>query len=330
MKRQIFFNSDENYLVPLTVMTYSLLKTAKTDSPLELYIATTPKFLALGYDRKIEALFASYPFAHVHFIDAEAKLAKFSNVIASELNVWSPVMWSGSLITEVVPEEVTGNLVYLDVDMMVRHDLEELYTLDLERGNHLLAAVSEAPHSFFPELQKRGWGPECGDYFNYGCMVVNTDAWRRENIPAKMIDWYAKNQDTFLLNQDTSNVVCGARTLRLHPKYNYFDAWVQRSIRMNPFAKKWRVYPKRWFLEAMVDPYVVHYVGREKPWNFTRRPERKKYHAAMKELGLYDAKVEGTTFAQRMKRRFFDAYHALLYRYIALLEKTSSGDQHVG
>lgn len=326
MKRQVFFNSDENYLLPLTVMTYSLLKTAKTDSPLDLYIATTPKFLSLGYDRKIMALLDGYPFARVHFIDAEAKLAKFSSVIASELNVWSPVMWSGSLITEVVPETVTGNLVYLDVDMMVRHDLEELYSLDLEGGNYLLAAVSEAPHDFFPDLQKRGWGSECGAYFNYGCMVVNTDAWRRERIPAKMIEWYGKNADTFLLNQDTSNVVCGARTLRLHPKYNYFDAWVQRSIRMNPWAKMWRVYPKRYFLEAMMDPFIVHYVGREKPWAFTRRPERKRYHAAMKELGLYDAKVEGSGLGEKMRLKFFNAYHALLYRYIAFLYRHCRGD----
>lgn len=325
MKRQVFFNSDENYLVPLTVMTYSLLKTAKPEGELVIYIATTPKFLALGYDKKIEALVARYPFARVVFIDAEAKLAKFKSVIASELNVWSPVMWSGSLITEVLPPEATGNVVYLDVDMMVRHDLAELYALDLEGGNYLMAAVSEAPHSFFPDLQKRGWGPACGDYFNYGTMVINTDAWRREDIPAKMIDWYAKNGDTFLLNQDTSNVVCGARTLRLPPKYNYFDAWVQRSIRMNPFAKTWRVYPKTWFLEAMTDPYVVHYVGREKPWHFTRRPERIKYHQAMRELGLYDPKVEGVGFAQKAKLAFFNLYHALLKRYVAFLYRHYCG-----
>lgn len=319
MKRQVFFNSDENYLVPLTVMTYSLLKTAKTDEPLSVFVATTAKFFELGYDKRVRELVAKFPFADVRFINAEEKLAKFSKVIASELNVWSPVMWSGSLVTEVIPEDVTGNVVYLDVDMMVRHDLGPLYALDLEGGNYLLAAVSEAPHSFFPKLQRMGWGPECGDYFNYGTMVVNTDAWRRERIPEKMIAWYAQHPDAFLLNQDTSNVVCGARTLRLPPKWNYFDAWVQRSIRMNPFAGRWRVYPKADFLEAMVDPCIVHYVGREKPWKFTRRPERVKYHEAMRELGLYDPRVEGVTAVERMKLRFFTIYHALLMRYVRFL-----------
>ena len=319
MKRQVFFNSDENYLVPLMVMTYSLLKTARPDGELTVYIATTPKFFELGYDRKILELAARYPFARIVFINAEEKLAKFTKVIASELNVWSPVMWSGSLITEVLPAEATGNVVYLDVDMMVRHDLEPLYSLDLEKGNHLLAAVSEAPHAFFPDLQRRGWGPDCGDYFNYGTMVVNTDAWRREDVPAKMIDWYARNPDTFLLNQDTSNVVCGARTLRLPPKFNYFDAWVQRSIRMNPFAHRWRVYPKADFLDAMVDPCIVHFVGREKPWHFTRRPMRKEYHALMRELGLYDRRVEGVTAWERFRIRFFNAYHGLLMAYVRFL-----------
>ena len=126
MKRQVFFNSDENYLVPLTAMLYSLLKTARTDSELTVYIATTPRFFELGYDSKIHELAARYRFARVVFIDAEEKLSKYSKVIASDLNVWSPVMWAGSLITDVLPPEATGNVVYLDVDMMVRHDLEEL------------------------------------------------------------------------------------------------------------------------------------------------------------------------------------------------------------
>ena len=319
MKRQVFFNSDENYLVPLTVMLYSLLKTARTDAELTVYVATTPKFFELGYDGRIRDLAARYPFAKVVFIDAEAKLAKHAKVIASELNVWSPVMWSGSLITDVLPPEATGNVVYLDVDMMVRHDLEPLYSLDLERGGYLMAAVSEAPHLFFPDLQKRGWGPECGDYFNYGTMVINTDAWRRENVVRQMLDWYAKNPDAFLLNQDTSNVVCGARTLRLPPKWNYFDAWVQRSIRMNPFARRWRVYPKVDFLEAMVDPCIVHFVGREKPWHFTRRPMRREYHALMRELGLYDPRVEGVTMWERFRIRFFNVYHGLLMAYVRFL-----------
>ena len=320
-RRQVFFNCDERYLLPLKVMTYSLLKSADPSRELTVYVAHSTAFAREGCREELLRLAGRYPFAKVVFVDAEEKLGKFASVISSDLNVWSPVMWSGSLITEVLPGDATGNVVYLDVDMMVRHDLEYLYSLDLESGGYLLAAVSEAPHSFFPALQKIGWGPECGDYFNYGTMVVNTDAWRRENVPAKMLDWYSKHPDTFLLNQDTSNVVCGARTLRIPPKWNYFDAWLQRSIRMNPFAEKWRVYPKRDFLEAMHDPCIVHYVGREKPWNFTRRPERIKYHEAMRELGLYDARLEGATFAERAKLAFFNSYHAMLRRYVEALYK---------
>lgn len=321
MRRQVFLNSDENYLVPLTVMLYSLLKTARTDAELTVYIATTPKFFELGYDGRIRELVSRYPFAGVVFIDAMATLAKFSGIIDSERNVWSPVMWCGSLITEVLPPEVTGTVVYLDVDMMVRHDLEPLYSLDLADGGYLMAAVNEVKHSYFPELQKRGWGAECGDYFNYGVMVIDIDAWRREDVAAKMLDWYAKNPDTFLLNQDTANVVCGTRTLRLPPKWNYFDAWLQRSIRMNPFAHRWRVYPKVDFLEAIVDPCIVHFVGREKPWCFTRRPMRKEYHALMRELGLYDRRVEGVTAWERFRIRFFNVYHGLLMKYVRFLRR---------
>ena len=324
MKRQVFFNSDENYLVPLTVMLYSLLKTARTDAELTVYVATTPKFFELGYDGKIRDLAARYPFARVAFIDAEAKLAKYSRVIASELNVWSPVMWSGSLITEVLPPEATGNVVYLDVDMLVRKDLTPLFELDLEGGNYLMAAVNEITRKKYAYLEKSGWPKEAGPYFNYGTMVINTDAWRRENTVGKILAWYGAHRDTMFLNQDSQNVVCGARTLRIHPKWNLFDNWLQRSIRMNPFASVWRVHKKREIIEGLLDPAVIHFVGREKPWDFCRRPTRRYYHEAMKELGLYDAKLaEGASIGQKLKIAFFDAYHAFLRAYVRLLLRIS-------
>ncbi|MCQ2396040.1 MAG: hypothetical protein MJ249_17310, partial [Kiritimatiellae bacterium] len=120
VKRQVFFNCDENYLTPLKVMAYSLFKNADPTKPLTLYIATSGKFLELGYDRVIRDLLAKFTFGKVVFLNAERSLAKFQSIIGSELNVWSPVMWSGSLITEVLPPEATGNVVYLDVDMLVR------------------------------------------------------------------------------------------------------------------------------------------------------------------------------------------------------------------
>ena len=319
-KRQVFLNCDENYLIPLKVMAYSLFKCADPARPLILYIATTSRFLELGYDCVIRDLLAKFTFGKVVFLNAERSLAKFQSVIGSELNVWSPVMWSGSLITEVLPPEVTGNVVYLDVDMLVRRDLAQLFELDLEGGGYLMAAVNEITRKKYAYLEASGWPKEAGPYFNYGTMVINTDAWRRENTAAKILAWYSQHRDTRFLNQDAQNVVCGARTLRIHPKWNLFDNWLQRSIRMNPFAKTWRVHVKREILEALLDPAVIHFVGREKPWAFCRRPTRRSYHEVMKELGLYDATLaEGSTLGQKARIAFYDGYHALLRTYIRLL-----------
>ena len=202
-KRQVFFNCDENYLTPLKVMSYSLFKNADPTKPLTLYIATSDKFLELGYDRVIRDLLAKFTFGNVVFLNAEKALAKFQSIIGSELNVWSPVMWSGSLITEVLPPEATGNVVYLDVDMLVRKDLTPLFELDLEGGNYLMAAVNEITRKKYAYLEKSGWPKEAGPYFNYGTMVINTDAWRRENTVGKILAWYGAHRDTMFLNQDS-------------------------------------------------------------------------------------------------------------------------------
>ena len=319
-KRQVFLNCDENYLTPLKVMVYSLFKCADPARPLTLYIATTSRFLELGYDLVIRNLLAKFAFGEVVFLNAERSLAKFQATIGSELNVWSPVMWSGSLITEVLPPEATGNVVYLDVDMLVRRDLTPLFELDLEGGGYLMAAVNEITRKKYAYLEKSGWPKEAGAYFNYGTMVINTDAWRRENTVGKILAWYSQHRDTRFLNQDAQNVVCGTRTLRIHPKWNLFDNWLQRSIRMNPFASVWRVHKKREIIEGLLDPAVIHFVGREKPWAFCRRPTRRLYHEVLKELGLYDAKLaEGSTLGQKARIAFYDGYHALLRAYIRML-----------
>ena len=73
-------------------------------------------------------------------------------------------------------------------------------------------------------------------------------------------------------------------------------------------------------IEAILDPSIVHYIGRRKPTSWTHRPERRLYRQMMNELGLLpNGRLPGETASKIVIGWFFDAYHALLKGYAHLL-----------
>lgn len=318
-KRQIFFNCDERYLNPLRVVVYSVLKNARADRPLTVFIAHNRGFAQNGCRERISELCARFPFSKPVFLECDDVLNRHREILASQANVWSPVIWAGPLLTDVLPGDVTGNVVCLDVDMLVRHDLEPLFSLDLEGEGKIAAAVNEGERFRFTYLEACEWPAAAGDYFNNGTLVVNVDAYRREGIPAKIIDWYAKYKpQARFTDQDAQNAIFGDRTIRLSPEWNYNDGWLHKATKYNPFAATWRSYRKADILRAIADPAVVHFINR-KPWVFSHRPERGEYHRYMKALGIFDDALNGSGPRQRLELVLYDAFHALLRLYAKAL-----------
>ena len=159
--RQVFFNSDARGFTLLAVALYSLLKTAAPDRKLTVYIACGLGFRERGLDVKLLAIAADYPFARLVFLDFNPLAARHAELFRSDK--WSPLLWAFPLCTELLPEDVHGNLVYLDIDVLVRRDLEELYSLPLATEGFVAAAVNESRRETRPHLIASGW-PEAAGY----------------------------------------------------------------------------------------------------------------------------------------------------------------------
>lgn len=320
-RRQVFFNSDARGFPLLAVALYSLLKTALTDRPITVYIACGLGFREQGFDKRLLGIAAAYPFANLVFLDFDPLAKKHAKLFASEHNRWSPLLWAFPLCTDLLPGDVHGNLVYLDIDMLIRKDLEELYSLPLAAEGHIAAAVNESRRETRPHLVAAGWPEEAGYGFNNATMVIDVDTYRRENVPAKIIAWYEAHKDTSLaVDQDAENVVLGARTRRIPIKWNYPDGWLERLMKCPPWRKEWRVHPRREVLEAIFDPCVIHYVGGRKPTGRTHRPERKVHRALLRELGFISGRLPpGQGWREEVEGAVFDVYHALLRLYARIL-----------
>ncbi len=145
-----------------------------------------------------------------------------------------------------MPPEI-GRVLYLDCDMVVRRDLTELYTADLG-GRPVGAALDKYLH----EAPRRvpGWPVHARDYFNTGMLVMDLAAWKASGCSESMRDLLEQNPGHFLVpDQDAFNLACRGQVRELSFAWNY-------QIVSSPDA------------DLPLEPWIVHYLGDVKPWNF--------------------------------------------------------------
>ena len=321
-KRQVFFNIDHRGVIPVSVAIYSLLKNADPSEPLALHIAHDTKFAEIGGCGKVESVVHRFPFASVRFANFDPIFEKHRAILDLDYNHWSYMVWAWVFCTELFPD-LTGNLVFIDWDMYILKDLEEMYSLDLAKDGFITAAVNESRREHRPYLVAAGWPESAGYAFNNATLVIDVDAYRRERIPEQIIRWYSAHKDTAIcVDQDAQNAIFGDRTIRLPLKWNYSDGWLERILKCRPWQREWRVHPREEVLEAILDPVIIHYVGGRKPTGRTHRPERSIYRRTMREMGLIKGRLpEGLGLRDDLEGAFFNVYHALLRAYVRLLKR---------
>lgn len=143
-----------------------------------------------------------------------------------------------------IPDFVTEDKVlYLDSDLLVTDDLEELFQLDLGE-NYLVAARS-------------CFGAGIG--FNAGVLLINNKKWQAENIRQKLIDLTEKEHENVKEgDQSILNMLFKDQYSLLEDKYNFqigFDAGAAEKNHAFIFEIPLTPLPK-----------ILHYISPDKPW----------------------------------------------------------------
>jgi len=158
------------------------------------------------------------------------------------------------LMAKILPESV-HKILYLDADMIVRHDLSELWNTPLD--NIAVAGVQEV----FGSVQcHRLDYPEEKGYFNSGVLLFNLDFIRSHNITDQYIKYIIENPEKLHCpDQDVINYVLRDDKIPLPLRYNVQEAY----LRVPPIVKD----NINGDLEKDIcNPVIVHYT-KEKPWN---------------------------------------------------------------
>lgn len=260
--------ADDNYAMQLAVTGRSALVNLKGDRKILLFIIdggiknhNKQKILKSLNSQKCEVKFVSIPefllrnIEEVH-MDSEGLITKAEYVsIASFYRLLIPELLSDKF----------EKAIYLDCDLVVRGNLEQLWQTDLG-DNYLLAAQDTwipyiSSSTGLLNYQKLGISPDL-KYFNAGVLVINLKKWRTDSISAKSLKYFKQNLEYVgWYDQGILNALFAGQWGELDPRWNYSPSSVYgySSWKDSPFSEE--VYNN-----LIHDPYIIHYVSNKKPW----------------------------------------------------------------
>ncbi len=157
-------------------------------------------------------------------------------VPSARSSVFSVAMLYRLLIAQVLPPDIE-KIIYLDSDIVVNLDINELWRIELQ--SKILAAVSEKKcgtdmNGLF--LCKSGLIKH-EEYFNSGVMILELKQWRaNEKRIMEGTKFCAEHPQCFCIDQDILNYAFAKRSLKLPPDFNVFVVHARR--RKEPFGRK--------------------------------------------------------------------------------------------
>lgn len=255
----IVFASDNNYAQHSCVTMVSLLQNSDAKERIRFYILSDN--ISANNKLKISKTVSKLG-AAIIFIDVDDKL--LGNVYVS--GHISKAAYFRLMISELLPKEI-HKVIYLDVDLLVYGDIEELWNFDMQ--DMPVAAVADYGVISSSRLQTQKYsviGLRVGeDYFNSGVLVIDLRQWREKKYGKMVADLVGKQQFPHH-DQDALNKVFMNEWLKLPLTWNVippvFNLFLK--ILLNSKLRKAAIVAKR-------NPAILHFAGRYKPWEFEKK-----------------------------------------------------------
>lgn len=259
----VFFASDDNYVPYLMVSIRSLIDTS---SPENLYMIYVLNDGLIEVNKQILKSLEQDN-VKINFVDVTGKIKDIYGKLQAQLrDYYSPSIFYRLFIPDLFPQY--SKALYLDCDIAIVEDIAGLYNKDIK--NNLLGAIVDevvTSSEVFRYYVENALGVNGYKYFNSGIILMNLDAFRKENIEDKFL--YLLNNYNFgtvAPDQDYLNVLCKDRIHYIDkdwdrmpiPDSNYDDKNL-KLIHYNMFQKPWKyegvLYEEYFWNYAKQTPY---------------------------------------------------------------------------
>jgi lipopolysaccharide biosynthesis glycosyltransferase len=245
----VLFCCDPGYYQHLAVAMVSLLENNRRHS-LDIHLITS------GIDPAAEAQLAASlaPYANLSFRihDFSAKRTQgwhTSYHITGEAYI--------RLFAPAILDAQIERVIYLDCDLVVVGDLQDLWDTDLK--DCALAAVPDP----FGAYRKAALGmPGGAAYINSGVLLLDLAKWRSQGLSSRVIAYVEQAGGELMFHdQDAINAVLHATTRPLDYRWN-FQAKMLRPSQSAGLADRKAIDVAR------PAPAIIHYTSVRKPWLF--------------------------------------------------------------
>lgn len=311
---------DDNYCFPTIVCIQSIINNVSDDIQYIIHVCT----FGLSHDNveKLQSLGKHNVQVVVSLFDKSAYEERLKRI--SQKTHVTPA----ALIKFELPVYFSelDSLLYLDSDIIVKRNIDELLNLCL--GDNYLAAA----YDFHSRINKINYSfkRDYNDfYFNSGVMLLNLRKMRQDNVTS--LFWYYKENctKTKLMDQETLNAVCGSKVIPLSLIWNF-----------NPFF-----YDNRYLIEINNvyheffkdldslenEVRIIHYVGKsDKPWLYENARFRSYWDVALKgynpdqrlKLEKYTSTSQNRIDSLKLKIQLFGVRGVVCFAINRLLKRT--------
>jgi len=278
--------SDDNYTVHMAAMLTSVLENWNRARQLKIYIFDGG--IGAAKKRRIGKIVEGGKSGHVKANWIRPDISSFDDLRA--VGHVTQATFLRLLVPKYLPREV-DKAIYLDCDLIAERNIGILWdNVCLDGVSHAAVQDLYVPYVSDPRgvqlYEERGLSPDT-PYFNAGILVMNLEWWREHEVSKRTFDYIRSRSDAIVFNdQDALNYVLAEnwkpldRRWNVPPKVRNYETWDD-----TPFKETVR--SEISLLQR--DPYIIHYVGGEKPWMYgIEVPWQERYFHYLDESGWFD------------------------------------------
>ena len=269
----VVFAVDDTYAPYLSVALTSLLKNTDKDHNYDIIILNSRLSENHKYEfSRIVNQYNAYGNLSIRFINVSRFLSKsVKDLFFIAIHV-SIETYYRFFIQDICHHY--DKIIYLDSDILVNHDIADLYSIDI-KDNWLGAAVDirEAiPVKLNTKRGSKNWAEyvekDLGldnpyKYFQAGVLVFNIKEFIKHDVKNRLLKALERIKTPFLSDQDILNTVCYRHVHFISTNWNI--EW-QIPFEYPDYRKIIPLDYYESYQKALDNPYIIHYASRIKPW----------------------------------------------------------------
>lgn len=167
-----------------------------------------------------------------------------------------------------LPKDI-DRILYLDPDIVVKGDISEFYNYDFKDNYYVATSHVKMACKKFNDI-RLGLGKEI-PYINVGVLLINLEALRKIDVKGDIDEFLKNNRYKMMLpDQDIISCLYGNKAIILDD--------IIYNLGEKNFRQR-RLVDKNMNIDFVEDNVkIIHYYGRNKPWNKNYRGVLNKYY----------------------------------------------------